>query len=304
MTLDPAYLDYPRRREGYDHDLYAWSALHQRPPVQWPGGKRVAVWICVSLEWFPLTPTDTPFRAPGHMQTAYPDYRHYTARDYGNRVGVWRFIEAFRAHGVRASFATNAAVVERYPELVQAILADGHEIVAHSTDMNGTIATGLPQADERALIRDTLDRLGAATGRRPEGWLSIARSQSWNTVDLLRAAGVRWCCDWMNDELPWRFANGLINLPLNHELSDRQIITVQQQSADSFAEQMRDAFQWLADEAASGGGRMLPIHLTPYIMGLPYRISALEGLLGWLAAQPGCWFAPGGEILDCWEGQQ
>jgi peptidoglycan/xylan/chitin deacetylase (PgdA/CDA1 family) len=304
MTLDPAYLDYPRRREGYDHDLYAWSALHQRPPVQWPGGKRVAVWICVSLEWFPLTPTDTPFRAPGHMQTAYPDYRHYTARDYGNRVGVWRFIEAFRAHGVRASFATNAAVAERYPELVQAILADGHEIVAHSTDMNGTIATGLPEADERALIRDTLDRLGAATGRRPEGWLSIARSQSWNTVDLLRAAGVRWCCDWMNDELPWRFANGLINLPLNHELSDRQIITVQQQSADSFAEQMRDAFQWLADEAASGGGRMLPIHLTPYIMGLPYRISALEGLLGWLAAQPGCWFAPGGEILDCWEGQQ
>jgi peptidoglycan/xylan/chitin deacetylase (PgdA/CDA1 family) len=219
-------------------------------------------------------------------------------------VGVWRFIEAFRAHGVRASFATNAAVAERYPELVQAILADGHEIVAHSTDMNGTIATGLPEADERALIRDTLDRLGAATGRRPEGWLSIARSQSWNTVDLLRAAGVRWCCDWMNDELPWRFANGLINLPLNHELSDRQIITVQQQSADSFAEQMRDAFQWLADEAASGGGRMLPIHLTPYIMGLPYRISALEGLLGWLAAQPGCWFAPGGEILDCWEGQQ
>lgn len=304
MTLDSAYLDYPRRREGYDHDLYAWSALHQRPPVQWPGGKRVAVWICVSLEWFPLTPTDTPFRAPGHMQTAYPDYRHYTARDYGNRVGVWRFIEAFRAHGVRASFATNAAVAERYPELVQAILADGHEIVAHSTDMNGTIATGLPEADERALIRDTLDRLGAATGRRPEGWLSIARSQSWNTVNLLRAAGVRWCCDWMNDELPWRFANGLINLPLNHELSDRQIITVQQQSADSFAEQMRDAFQWLADEAASGGGRMLPIHLTPYIMGLPYRISALEGLLGWLAAQPGCWFAPGGEILDCWEGQQ
>jgi peptidoglycan/xylan/chitin deacetylase (PgdA/CDA1 family) len=304
MTLDPAYLDYPRRREGYDHDLYAWSALHQRPPVQWPGGKRVAVWICVSLEWFPLTPTDTPFRAPGHMQTAHPDYRHYTARDYGNRVGVWRFIEAFRAHGVRASFATNAAVAERYPELVQAILADGHEIVAHSTDMNGTIATGLPEADERALIRDTLDRLGAATGRRPEGWLSIARSQSWNTVNLLRAAGVRWCCDWVNDELPWRFANGLINLPLNHELSDRQIITVQQQSADSFAEQMRDAFQWLADEAASGGGRMLPIHLTPYIMGLPYRISALEGLLGWLAAQPGCWFAPGGEILDCWEGQQ
>lgn len=303
MTLDPSYLQYPLRREGYDHDLYGWSALHQRPPVQWPGGKQVAVWICVSLEWFPLTPSDTPFRAPGHMQTAYPDYRHYTARDYGNRVGVWRFLEAFRAHGVKASFATNAAVAERYPALLEAILAGGHEIVAHSTDMNGTIATGLPEADERSLIRGALDRLEAATGTRPEGWLSIARSQSWNTVELLKEAGVRWCCDWVNDELPWRFANGLINLPLNHELSDRQIITVQQQSADGFAEQMRDAYQWLAGEAAKDGGRMLPIHLTPYIMGLPYRISALEGLLGWLAAQPGCWFAPGGEIVRCWESQ-
>lgn len=303
MTLDPGYLEYPRRRAGYDHDFYGWSALHERPPVHWPGGKQVAVWICVSLEWFPLTPADTPFRAPGHMQTAYPDYRHYTARDYGNRVGVWRFLEAFRAHGVRASFATNAAVAERYPALVQAILAEGHEIVAHSTDMNGTIATGLPEADERALIGASLDRLEAACGVRPEGWLSIARSQSWNTVGLLKEAGLRWCCDWVNDELPWAFANGLLNLPLNHELSDRQIVTVQQQSADSFAEQLRDAYGWLAAEAVAGGGRMLPIHLTPYIMGLPYRIGALEGLLGWLAAQRGCWFAPGGEILRCWEGR-
>lgn len=304
MSLDPAYLAYPHRREGYDHDLYPWSALHERPPVAWPGGKAVAVWVCVSLEFFPLTPSDTPFRAPGHMQTAFPDYRHYTARDYGTRVGVWRFLEAFAAHGIRASFAMNSAVALREPALVAAIRAGGHEVIAHSTDMNGTIATGLAEADERALIARSLDELEAATGTRPTGWLSIARSESWNTLRLLKEAGLRYCCDWVNDELPFRFSNGLINLPLNHELSDRQIITVQQQSADSHAEQMRDAYQWLAGEAGRHGGRMLPLHLTPYIMGLPYRISALEGLLGWLAAQPGAWFAPGGDIVEHWAAQQ
>jgi hypothetical protein len=72
MSLDPAYLEYPRRRKGYDHDLYAWSPLRERPPVQWPGGKALAVWPVVSLEWFPITPSDKPFRASGHMQTAYP----------------------------------------------------------------------------------------------------------------------------------------------------------------------------------------------------------------------------------------
>ena len=304
MTLDPAYLEYPRRAEGYDHALYPWSALKDRAPVRWPSGA-VAVWICVSLEWFPITPVDSPFRAPGHMQTAYPDYRHYTARDYGNRVGAWRFLDAFKAAGVRVSFATNAAVAERYPELIAAILADGHEIVAHSTDMNGTIDSSLPEADERVLIASALARLEAASGVKPTGWLSIARSQSWRTLDLLKEHGLTWCADWVNDELPYRFTNGLIDLPLNHELSDRQIIAVQQQSADSWAQSMADAFDWLAREAAeSGGGRTLPIHLTPYIMGLPYRIGAVEALLAQLTARSEAWFAPGGEIIAAWSAQQ
>jgi hypothetical protein len=304
MTLDPGYTGYPKRRHGYDHDLYPWSALHERKPIAWPDGKSVAVWLCVSLEWFPIVPSDTPFRAPGHMQTAYPDYRHYTAREYGTRVGVYRLLDAFAKVGVNASFATNSAIAERYPELVAEIVAAGHEVIAHSTDMNGTIATGLPIEDERALITQSLDTLERATGTRPQGWLSIARSQSWNTPVLLKEAGVTYCCDWVNDELPYRFNNGLINIPLNHELSDRQIVTVQQQSVDSYAQSMEDAFDWLAGEALRFGGRMLPIHITPYILGLPYRIGAFEALLQRLTARPEAWFATGGEIVDAWAAQQ
>ena len=300
MTLDPAYLEYPRRRAGYDHDLYDWSAIQSRKPVVWPGGKSVAVWICVSLEWFPITPSDTPFRAPGHMQTAYPDYRHYTAREYGTRIGFYRLLDAFAKAGVTASIAVNSRIAERYPQIIADILSGGHEIIAHSTDMNGTIATGLAVDVEQALIAESLDTLERVSGIRPKGWLSIARSQSWNTPDLLRAAGVVWCGDWVNDELPYRFRNGLINLPLNHELSDRQIVTVQQQSADSYAQQMRDAFDWLASE----GGRVLPLHITPYIMGLPYRIAAFERLLAELATRSEAWFASGSDIVTAWEVQQ
>jgi peptidoglycan/xylan/chitin deacetylase (PgdA/CDA1 family) len=304
MSLDPAYLTYPRRRHGYDHDLYPWSSIFDRPPVAWPKGKTVAVWICVSLEWFPLTPLDTPFRAPGHMQTPYPDYRHYTARDYGTRVGFYRLLDAFAAAGVTVSVAANAAIADRYPEVIRDIVAAGHEIIAHSTDMNGTIATGLPMDEERALIARSLDTLERAVGARPKGWLSIARSQSWNTLDLLKEAGLTYCCDWVNDELPFRFTNRLINLPLNHELSDRQIVATQQQSADSWGEQMEDAFDWLAAEAQRFGGRMLPIHLTPYIMGLPYRIGAIERLLERLTARTEAWFARGDQIVQGWASQQ
>jgi hypothetical protein len=305
VTLDPAYLDYPRRRRGMDHALYPWSNLFGRTPTSWPGEAKVAVWILVSLEWFPLTPADAPFRAPGHMQTPYPDYRHYTVRDYGTRVAFYRLLDAFAAAGAKVSVACNAVIAERYPRVIADILAAGHELVAHSTDMNGTIATGLDEAAERELIRSALDRLERVAGSRPRGWLSIARSESWNTPRLLAEAGLDYVCDWPNDELPYRLATeagDIVNLPLNHELSDRQIIATQQQSADSYVEQVQDAYRWLAGEAAQYGGRLLPLHLTPYIIALPYRIAAFQHLLGWLEAE-GAWFARGDEILDAWAGR-
>lgn len=304
MSLDPSYLDYPLRRRGMDHELYPWSNLFERPAVAWPKGKRVATWIVVSLEYFPIVPSDVPFRAPGHMQTIYPDYRHYTARGYGTRVGFYRLLDAFAKAGARVSVAVNAVVAERTPSIIAEIVSGGHEIIAHSTDMNGTFDGSLDEATERGLIVRALDTLERVAGQRPRGWLSIARSQSFATPRLLAEAGVDYVCDWVNDELPYRMstrAGSIVNIPLNHELSDRQILTVQQQPVDSYAEQLRDAYALLAGEAEMFGGRMLPLHLTPYVIGLPYRIGALEELLGWLSRQDGNWFARGSDILDSME---
>ncbi|MDA5192889.1 polysaccharide deacetylase family protein [Govanella unica] len=306
MSLDASYLEYPKRRHGMDHDLYPWTNIRERKPVLWPEGKSVALLLSVPLEYFPLEVKDKPFKAPGHMQTPYPDLRHYSSREYGTRVGFYRFLDLFAKHGLKASITMNAAIAERYPELVRDVQAAGHEIIAHSTDMNGIQFGGQDEAEERALIRDTLDRLERATGTRPTGWHSIARSQSFNTPRLLTEAGVRYMCDWPNDDLPYVMtteAGEIINLPLNHELADRQIITVCQNSESDWAEQMKDAHSCLAGEAERFGGRVLPITLTPYIMGLPYRIAALDETLGWLASQPATWSATAGEIVSAWTAQ-
>ena len=66
----------------------------ERKPVKWPNGARVALWVTVSLQWFPLDKQGKPFKALGGLQTAYPDLRHYTLRDYGNRVGIFRIMQA------------------------------------------------------------------------------------------------------------------------------------------------------------------------------------------------------------------
>jgi len=306
MSLDPSYLEYPKRREGMDHDLYIPSPLPTRKPVAWPDGKTVAVTLLVNLEWFPITPEDAPFRAPGHMVTPYPDYRHYTAREYGTRVGFYRLLDAFAKAGLHATIAVNAAIAERYPSIISDILAEGHEIIAHSTDMNGTIATGLPEAEERALIVQARDTLAEAMGTIPRGWQSIARSQSWNTPRLLVEEGFDYMCDWVNDDLPYLAtteAGPIISVPFNHELSDRQMIALQQHSMADVARQIEDAFDWLVLEADQYGGRVLPFTITPYITGLPHRMDAFEQLLGKLAGFGKSWFATAGEVVDSWQGQ-
>lgn len=299
MTLDPTYLEYDKRARGMDHDLYRWSNMFERTPIRWPGGQNVLTWVVIDLEWFPITPNDAPFRAPGHMQTAYPDYRHYTSRDYGNRVGIYRLLDALDKVGAKASIAANSILAERYPALIGDIVSAGHEILAHATDMNATIASGVPEAAEREMIGNTLDGIEEAVGTRPSGWLSIARSQSFNTPRLLAEAGLTYMCDWVNDDLPYRMntpAGRILNLPLNHELSDRQILTVQQQSMASYCEQIQDAFACFSHEADMFGGRMLGLNITPYITGLPYRMAEFDQLLAWLAEQPGHGFATGSEI--------
>src|SRR3546814_18784203 len=111
-----------------DHDHYGYSNLFERAPIAWPSGKGVAVTIVVNLEWFPILPEDKPFRAPGHMVTPYPDYRHYTSREYGTRVGFYRMLDAFARVGARVSVAAHGALAERYPQVISDILAAGPDI--------------------------------------------------------------------------------------------------------------------------------------------------------------------------------
>jgi len=93
MPVSDDYFVYPRRGYGMDHERYAWSNLFERDPFSLPGNARVALWVTPLLQWFPLNSPAKPFVAPGGLSMPYPDFRHYTNRDYGNRVGIFRIVE-------------------------------------------------------------------------------------------------------------------------------------------------------------------------------------------------------------------
>jgi peptidoglycan/xylan/chitin deacetylase (PgdA/CDA1 family) len=291
MSLPPGYLEYPRRRHGMDHDRYAWSMLSGREPAPWPDGRPLAVWINLCVEHFTLAPTGGGFKAHGAMTMPYPDLRHYTLRDYGNRVGVYRVLDVLAACGLHASVAPNAAVLERYPALASELRATGYEWIAHGLSMDDLHHEGLGADAERALVARSLECVRAAAPGPVHGWLSPARAQSTRTPELLREAGIGWSADWVNDELPYRVgtANGpLVALPLSLELEDRFVIGENLHAESEWADQVVDAFDFLLAEAQrERAPRLLALNLHAWVVGQPHRIRHLERICAHVRAHAG-----------------
>ena len=307
MTMPVDYLTYDKRRHGMDHDRYAWSQLHTRPKVVWPNDARIALWIVPALEWFPLDMKGKPFKPPGAMVTSYPDLRHYTLRDYGNRVGIFRIMRALDTRGIKATAAVNAAVAMRYPALIKACVSRGWEIMGNGLDMDHLHYEGLDAAEEKRLVSESLTILRQASGRKVRGWLSPAKSESYATPDLVAAAGCDYLCDWVNDDMPYAFntASGTVTaMPHPCDIDDYQILINNHHTEDDFRDTLIDQFDTLYRESAYAGGRVMAISLHPWITGQPYRIGALEAALDHIMGRRGVWAATGAEIVDAWKSQQ
>ena len=94
----------------HDAGRYDYLPLIDRPQIRWPNGARVAFWVCPNVEFYELDPPDGQGRQLWPRPN--PDTLNYSLRDYGNRSGIWRVIEALEKYGVRASVSLNAAMCD------------------------------------------------------------------------------------------------------------------------------------------------------------------------------------------------
>jgi peptidoglycan/xylan/chitin deacetylase (PgdA/CDA1 family) len=301
MSLDEEYLQYPKRRLGMDHERYEWSQLKDRTKVVWPDNKKLALWVNVSLQFFPLNQKGIPFKVPGGMTMPYPDLRHFSLRDYGNRVGIYRFLKAFDRFNIEPSYAMNTVLAERNPYLLNTIRERGSEILCHGWDMDSLHYGGQDKEEEAELVKKSLDGLRELSGQNVTGWISPARNESPNTPDLLASNGIKYFCDWVNDDMPYPFKTThgeLTAMPLSNELEDRFILMNNLHSEDSYVEQIQDACDFLLEEAEHSGGRILALNIHPWLLGQPHRIAKLEAVLDYLTSKEGVWSAGPTEILS------
>lgn len=306
MALDPTHLSYPKRRYGMDHDRYDWSMLSERPKIRWPGDKPLALWVNVCLQFFPLDQQGKPYKVPGGMTMPYPDLRHYSLRDYGNRVGLFRVLKALDRYNITPTFAVNTELAVRTPYLVALLKERQHEIICHGWNMDCLHYNGMTEQDERGLIQRSLDSLREMSGQAIDGWLSPARNESERTADLLAEQGIRYLCDWVNDDMPYPLHTHnkpLWAMPLSTELEDAFILGNNLHSEASYLDQVTDSCDFLLQEASHQGGRMLALNIHPWLLGQPHRIGYLERLLDYLSSQA-IWSASASTILDTFSAQQ
>ncbi len=278
-------------------DRVPYSAIVDRPPLELPGGARMAVWTIVNVEnWdcgqaMPRTVLSPPMGNP-----LIPDLPNWSWHEYGMRVGFWRIHDCLTRLGVTPTMALNGIVCETYPRIAEAAPESGWEFMGH-----GFIQGPMHHLDDqRAAIRRTIDTIRDFTGKAPRGWESPGLTETDETIDILAEEGIEYVADWVLDDQPWRIATksgSMISVPYTVETNDIPIFSLQNRPSDAMLKRTVDQFEQLYAESETIT-RIMAISVHPYLSGVPHRIGYLKEIFEHILGRPGVAMLTGEQVLD------
>ncbi len=277
---------------------FPYSPIIHRPPLHWPNGAHVALWIIPNIEFFALDEKVPP--AAGGTSVPVPDVPTWSSRDYGNRVGVFRLMELLDRHGIRATVALNSELCVEHPAIIEEGNKRKWEWMGHC-ESNTRRLNAAPPGDELRIIKNSLATIERATGARPRGWLGSGLQETWDTLDLLAAEGCDYVCDWTNDDQPYLMTldsgQTLVSVPYSHEINDKPAFEKFHRTAKEFGEMICRQFDVLYREGATSV-RVMAIAIHPYLTGVPHRIDAFDAALRYIGQHGGVWKTTGTEIAS------
>jgi len=279
------------------HGRYDYSAITKRPDYSWPGGKRLAVHLCLNVEHFAFGEGLGNDYAVPHPQ---PNHRSFAWRDYGNRVGAWRLIELAEAYDLPYGLLTNTELYDYCPELIKAFSERGDEIVGHGRT-NAERQVDMSLEEERSCILETAAQIEKHEGVRPKGWLAPYISQTYHSLDLLKEAGFRYMMDWSLDDQPvwFRTVHGpILSIPYAHDLNDSLECVTRRTPSQLFCDSLIDQFDEMLEESERRP-LVMPIVLHSFILGQPYRLRQFRRVIEHIIAhRDRIWLTRAGEICD------
>jgi allantoinase len=279
---------------------YPYVPITERNGFKWPNGARVALWVIPNIEYFrlddPMPGTNNERVAPTHAKI--PNVRNWALRDYGNRVGVWRFMEMLSRYGIRATVALNSEICTEHPQIMEAAMKLNWEFMGHC-ETNAVRLNEMDPEREKESIHKTLTTIAKTTGKKPLGWLGAGLAETWNTLDFLIDEGCLYVADWPADDLPFRMNVGgksIYSIPYSLHCNDTPQLFDQKQSAEEFGQVMRSQFDVLYREGAESG-RVMAVSLHPYVSGAAYRVGAVDRAFEYICSHEGVWLTTGEEII-------
>ena len=294
MKPDPGYYDY-------------WP-YENRPKIKWPNGARVAFWVAPNIEFYELDPPANPLRKA--WPTPHPSVPGYAIRDYGNRVGHERQMKVLDRFGVRGSISLSTALCEHHPEIIEMCKERNWEFFSHGV-YNTRYTYGMSTAQERAMIRDSIETIYKHTGQLCAGYLAPALSHSDHTIDLFSEvsaemfgddslAGI-YTCDLFHDDQPTpihlRSQRRFISVPYSLEMNDTIVYAVNKVTPRHYLTMLKRHFDRLYSEGAESGTVMcIPTH--NYQISCPHRLAAFEQALEYITGHSDVWVTTGREIAQ------
>jgi peptidoglycan/xylan/chitin deacetylase (PgdA/CDA1 family) len=209
-------------------------------------------------------------------------------------------LDVLDRYGIKPTVALDVLTAENYPFLVRHCLGRGCEVIAHGVSVSQMITSRMSDQEEREYIHTSVDALTRAIGTAPVGWLGPEYGESQRTPRLLAQAGIRYVCDWVNDEQPYPLnvpEGELYALPVTLPVDDVNALWDRRIDIDRYKEMIKETFETLYREGATNG-RLLVLHLHPWLIGQPFRIGCLDEALSHIMNHQGVWAATGAEIID------
>jgi len=289
-----------------DHLHYNYSAIKHRAPM--PLASSLQVFAVLYLEHWDFEAPEGSVRDPrfvGEFGSFNPDYRSWTQREYGLRIGVFRLIEALLETGIQPVVAANSLVLPRVPRVLQTLKDANAEWLGHGMAATRLMHANMPLAEQQEHVVSSLSALQTATGESPKGWVSQDWGTSPHTFGLLADAGVRYTLDWGNDDKPyWMLPAGtsqqsLLALPMSSEWDDVQGQWFRPVEPSQHAAQMMQAAEQMRNECQKHQrAAVMGLGLHPWVWGMPSRIRYLRELLQQMKNTEGMNFTTPNKIYE------
>ncbi len=281
-----------------DPNLYDYWPYQGRPKIEWPGGKRLAFWIAPNIEYYEFDPPPNPQRQPWPRPN--PDIIGYSQRDWGNRIGHWRLMDLLDKYGMRGSISLSIGLIDHHPEIIEACKARNWEFFSHGI-YNTRYSYGMDEAQERAVIEDSIKSVQDATGDRIRGYLAPALTHTERTLDLIAEYDFWYSCDLFQDDQPQPLktrTGKLVSMPYSLEVNDVITYSVQGWSPQRYTDILIRHFDQLLEEGEESGTVMcIPLHA--YLVSQPHRLRVFEDALKHIAAhRDDIWITTGAEIAE------